>query len=66
MMTQTKQPSQPKLQDLAFCYDGERTYYKDEKTGRMWTDKACQFEIDKEGKPVIKGSLGAAPSNKPA
>lgn len=52
MMIQTKNQSQPKIKDLAFCYDGDRTYYKDEKSGRMWTDKACTNEIDAQGNSV--------------
>lgn len=31
--------------NLSTCYEGERVYYKDLPTGRMFTNKECTLEI---------------------
>lgn len=38
--------------NLATCYDGDRTYIKDQTTGRMYTSKDMKIEIDKDGQVV--------------
>lgn len=45
-------PKAFKPTNLAVCYDGERTYFKDLPTGRCFSTKDCLFEIEESGKPL--------------
>lgn len=53
-------PTKFKPTNLATCYDGERVYFKDLPTGRMFANKDCTLEISKEENDAMSKQEAAA------
>lgn len=58
-------PTKFKPSNLATCYDGERVYFKDLPSGRIFANKECTLEITKdENDTMSKQESDAAASRK--